>query len=186
MEIPAAYAKTADWLESILSNVSEGDLAKPTPCAEWDVKALANHAIGGPYFFASVMNRETPPEGDAPDFTEGGDLGSKFRQAAEAFKASMAADGAFEGTVVAPFGEMPAPAFAGIGLLDQVAHGWDLAKATGQSTEIPADVLELVDPMARQALDGFPRGPQLFEEPVPVADDASPTDRFVAFLGRQP
>ncbi len=185
MEFPQASAKTADWTESLISSVSPESYDSSTPCAEWNVRELLNHMIGGPMFFAAVMRRETPPDGEGIDLV-GDDPTTAFRSAIDAYQATISDPASLEGTVNPPFGETPAGVFVGIALIDQIAHSWDLATATGQDATIPADLLTIADPFARQALGGFPRSPQLFAEEVAVGDDASDQDKFIAFLGRQP
>lgn len=185
MEFPQAYAKTADWVEGLIRNVSADQYDATTPCAEWSVRDLLNHLIGGPHFFATVMKRETPPEGDAPDLV-GDDPAAAYRAAADSLLEVISDPASLEGSVHPPFGETPAGVFVGIGFVDQLTHGWDLARGTGQDDTIPADLLALADPFSRQALGGLPRTPQVFAEEVSVSDDAPEQERFVAFLGRQP
>jgi uncharacterized protein (TIGR03086 family) len=64
-------------------------------------------------------------------------------------------------------------------------HSWDLAKALGRETDLGrercAAALEAMGPMERTLRDSGQFGPA-----VPVADGASPQDRFVAFIGRDP
>jgi uncharacterized protein (TIGR03086 family) len=98
----------------------------------------------------------------------------------------MKAPGRLEGTVASPFGEMPAGMGARFAFVDQLTHGWDLATATGQDPTIPASLLEVADRLARGELSMLPRRPELFDVEVPVSNEATPTQRFVAFLGRDP
>ncbi|HHU09846.1 MAG TPA: TIGR03086 family protein [Intrasporangiaceae bacterium] len=68
---------------------------------------------------------------------------------------------------------------------DLYAHAWDLAKASGQRIELDADYATA----AHAGLSAM--GPALHESgqfgsPQPVADDASPQDRLIAYIGRDP
>jgi len=95
------------------------------------------------------------------------------------------APGALDQIVSGPAGSMPARVLAGINLLDTATHSWDVAKATGQDATLP-------EPVARFAFEVAPEivTPELragrFDLEVPVAADADPTDRLVAFFGRTP
>jgi uncharacterized protein (TIGR03086 family) len=88
-----------------------------------------------------------------------------------------------------PFGQLPGGAFVDIASLDTFAHGWDLAKCTGQSTDLEPDIaVELLGiaigfvPDALRGADGqAPFGPKV-EAPA----GASKADELAAFLGRQP
>jgi uncharacterized protein (TIGR03086 family) len=71
-------------------------------------------------------------------------------------------------------------------LVNQVTHGWDLAIATGKDATIPPSLLEVADRLVRGMFSDIRRTPELFDVEVPVSDTATPTERFVAFLGRDP
>lgn len=64
-------------------------------------------------------------------------------------------------------------------------HSWDLAKALGQEPDLGqercAAALEAMRPMEQMLRDSGQYGPA-----VPVADDASPQDKLMAFIGRDP
>ena len=49
-----------------------------------------------------------------------------------------------------PFGEMPGAAFVGIAATDTFTHGWDVAKATGQKTDLDPDLAAQMLAGARQ------------------------------------
>ncbi|MEU6248024.1 TIGR03086 family metal-binding protein [Glycomyces sp. NPDC047010] len=65
------------------------------------------------------------------------------------------------------------------------AHSWDLAKALGREPELGEErcraALEGMKPIEQLLRDSGQFGPA-----VPVADDASPQDKLVAFIGRDP
>jgi uncharacterized protein (TIGR03086 family) len=91
-----------------------------------------------------------------------------------------------DGTVTLPIGpEVPAAAAAGIASLDCLVHGWDLAKATGQDATLDPALAEAALVISRQIVTPEIR-PAAFAPAVEVGAAASPTDRLVAFLGRQP
>lgn len=64
-------------------------------------------------------------------------------------------------------------------------HSWDLAKALGREPDLGqercAAALEAMRPMEQMLRDSGQYGPT-----VPVADDASPQDKLMAFIGRDP
>lgn len=68
---------------------------------------------------------------------------------------------------------------------DLVFHAWDLARASGQDPEL--DEAYLADAHAGMSQMGdVIRGSGQFGEQQPVATDASATERFFAFIGRDP
>lgn len=68
---------------------------------------------------------------------------------------------------------------------DLVFHAWDLAKASGQDPELDEDYIAGAYAGMSQMSDMI-RGSGQFGEQQPVADDASTTDKFFAFIGRDP
>ena len=123
---------------TVLTGVSKEQLAESTPCAQWKVSDLINHIVGGQYFFAGAARGEAPTPGEtdfsATDFVAAYDEGAQ--QAIAAFQA----DGVMEKTLTLPWGQMPGSAFMGIASIDTLAHGWDLAKATGQDTDLAPEL----------------------------------------------
>ena len=82
--------------------------------------------------------------------------------------------------------QMPGSQVVGLAATDTFTHGWDLAKATGQDTDLNPELAEEILEGSRQAIQpafrseaGKPFG---FEQPV--AEGACAADRLAAFLGR--
>jgi uncharacterized protein (TIGR03086 family) len=117
----------------VLGNVSADQMGSDAPCASWDVAALINHIVGGLHFFVAGIKGEPPAE--APDFASG-DFMASFDVASSELVGLFGPEGALEKMYKLPFGEMPGPAFMGLAMTDTFQHGWDLAKATGQSTDL--------------------------------------------------
>jgi uncharacterized protein (TIGR03083 family) len=63
-------------------------------------------------------------------------------------------------------------------------HAWDVNQSQHRTVEVPDDLLAF----CRQVLDAVPeedlRRPGLFGPAKPAPDDATPTARFMAFVGR--
>jgi uncharacterized protein (TIGR03086 family) len=169
----------------VLSGVQAGQLGASTPCESWKVSDIINHVVGGQYFFAAMMRGEQP-QGEAPDFAAG-DYLSAYDEGSAACLAAFQADGAMERVVTLPFGQLPGSAFIGLATTDTLTHGWDIARATGQpsdlSPDLAANVLAGVRPVLNDSLRGedgkAPFGP---EQSAP--DGASNADKLAAFLGR--
>jgi len=172
--------------KGVLANVKPDQLDLATPCKSWDVRALINHLVGGPFFFASSTNtgESGEPGGESPDLAAGDFLASYedgTKQAIEAF----GAPGAQEKIVKLPFGEFPGSAWMGIATLDTFTHAWDLAKATGQSTDLDPELAAQLNEQALALPDDF-RG----DEPMPFGPrqeapaGASAADQLAASMGR--
>src|SRR6185436_14208739 len=117
-----------------LAAIQPDQLGSPTPCASWTVADIINHVVGGHRFFAAAVRGDEPPEGET-DFASG-DFVAAYDDATGASIAAFGEPGAMDRTLTLPFGELPGSMFIGIATGDTFTHGWDLAKATGQSTDL--------------------------------------------------
>lgn len=115
----------------------------PTPCSEWDVRALVDHVVRWnvfvPEFIAgrSVADIEAPFERDVLGKDPAASAAVSARAAVEAF----ASPGAMERIVHHPFGELPGAQVVYLRLFDNAIHGWDLARAIGADDKIDPDIV---------------------------------------------
>ena len=180
------FEQAVSVAKDVLGNVKADQLDDPTPCASWKVRDVINHLVGGSYFFAAATNGEAAGDGsDAPDFASG-DYTAAYEEGSKQAVAAFAAPGALERIVKVPFGEFPGAAWMGLATTDTFTHAWDLAKATGQSTDLAPKLAEQLLVGARQAISDAVRGdePMPFAAEKPCPDGATPADRLAAFLGR--
>jgi uncharacterized protein (TIGR03086 family) len=180
------FEQAVNVAKDVLGNVKADQLDDPTPCASWKVRDVINHLVGGSYFFAAATNGEAVGDGsDAPDFASG-DYTSAYDEGSQKAISAFQAPGALDRTVKVPFGEFPGSAWMGLATTDTFAHAWDLAKATGQSTDIAPALADQLLIGARQAIPDALRGdePMPFAAEQPCPDGASSADRLAAFLGR--
>ena len=71
-----------------------------------------------------------------------------------------------------------------LGTSDVFMHGWDLARATGGDERLdPAEAHDLY--VGMQPMDEVLRRSGHFGPKVEVPDDADPTTRLMAFIGRR-
>lgn len=168
----------------VLAAVSSDQLTQSTPCASWDVAALINHMVGAQYFFTSAVTGEAP--GEAPDFAAG-DYLAAFDEATAKCVGAFQADGVMGQTLKTPLGEFPAPAFMGLAITDTLTHAWDLAKATGQGTDLAPELAAGVLAQAKASIPDTYRGPEgaPFGSQKEAPEGATNADQLAAFLGRE-
>lgn len=179
------YERVLSRTEDVVARVGPYQLAGATGCADWDVRTLLNHIVGGCAAFAAGAHGE-PVDLDAEHL--GDDHVAAYRKAAADAVAAFREPGALDRTFTMPWGEMPGRAALGTALAEAAVHGWDLARAAGQPSSLDGDVAEAVHAMTTsmmQPLGRYPRG-GAFADPVEVPDDAPVTDRMLAYLGRRP
>lgn len=168
----------------VIAGVQADQLSSPTPCASWDVAGLINHMVGGQGFFAAAVKGQ-PPSGE-PTEAASGDFKAAFAASSADCVGAFQAIDDMNTIVKAPFGEMPAHAFMGLAMTDTFQHAWDLAKATGQDTDLAPEMAEMLLAGSQQNIQENFRGPEgaPFGAEQPCGEGASAADRLAAFLGR--
>lgn len=173
--------KTTDLIGAVRTE----HLPLPTPCPDYDVASLVDHLVGWMRMFAARVTGE-PFDEDASAYKVEGDAAKEFAEAAERAVAGFQSRG-IDRPVQLLGSELPGQAVLGMMLGEYVGHGWDLATATSQPVPFS-------DAEAEAALDGMRgmltpdfRGPdKSFGYEVQPPADATPIERLMAFLGRDP
>src|SRR5579872_3242868 len=165
--------------EAIVVAVRPDQLTLPTPCTEYNVRALLSHIVGGLTRIAVIgEGGDGLPDDGWPD---------AYHAARARVTAAWADDARLDALVVAPWGKVPGRIALGGYVQEILTHGWDLARAAGQPTELDPGLASWVLAVARQILPPEPRGGEIpFGPPVPVPPNAGPYAQLAAWLGRQP
>lgn len=186
-EVAELFARSVDQFLAVAGRVQDDAWGRPTPCTDWDVRALMNHLVGEERWIVPLMEGRTIAE--VGDGLDGDQLGSAPREAAvaagKAATASMSEPGAMGRTVHLSFGDFSGADYAWQMLADHVVHTWDLAAATGQDRQLdPA----LVAATAAwwTGWEAAYRGAGAVAPTVEVGPDASGQDRLIASFGRDP
>jgi uncharacterized protein (TIGR03086 family) len=99
-----------------------------------------------------------------------------YRTASSRARAAWADDATLNALVEAPWGKVPGRIALSGYVQEILTHGWDLARATGQPTELDPELASWVLAVARQILPPEPRGGEIpFAPPVPVPPTPAPT-----------
>ncbi len=177
--------RALDQTGALVAGIRPEQTTLPTPCRSWDVRALVQHLVTEVHRFAAVTGGHEH-RGGAAD----GDLSRAYRAAADTLLAAWRQPGALDRPHPAPWGEVSAAFSLDQQVTELAMHAWDLAKATGSSTDLDAEIGQRALGWGRENLrpefrgdeaDGFHVGPE-----VPVPDDAPLYDRLAAFGGRDP
>ncbi len=175
-------SKTGD----VIAGVRPDQRELSTPCDDFDVSDLTNHLVGWIQVFEAGCN-ERIYQGDAGAYRCGADPAAEFRASAAALEAGWATYGQDRQVRIVGDSRSPGEMVFNMILMEYLAHGWDLAVATGQP--VPYTEHEASETLARAKKtlppeyrgDGMPFGPVVSTDP-----NAPAVDRFVAFLGRHP
>jgi uncharacterized protein (TIGR03086 family) len=156
---------------SYLSEVTDGDLTAPTPCARWDIQGLYAHMLDLNASLAETLGLRPPlPAPRAACASREMTYRDSARHAAEALaRAGDAAEELFE-----------------THLANTLIHTWDLAQATWFDFHPPGpDVIDI----ALRCLHRVPPESRGSDRPFAVALDfpaAAPLDEILFLSGRAP
>ncbi len=70
--------------------------------------------------------------------------------------------------------------------LDLFIHAWDLVRSLGRDVVIPAEVIEFAHIVYRPIPPDQMRSPRVFADALAAPPDATPTEAFIAWTGRDP
>jgi len=168
-----------------LQLVTPDAMSNPTPCREWDLRALLLHmndSLLTMHEAIALGYVGLDPAGDYGD-RDADPVDTLRNRACQVIGAWATAEG--PGDVSIADRTLSAGIVAATGAVEVAVHGWDVARACGQDRPVPPalaeELLELC-PLLVRAPDRAAR----FAAPVDVSPLASPGDRLVAFLGRRP
>lgn len=184
MDNTDSLERSYERLATLVGNLAPTQLTSPTPCPEWNVRALLNHVLGAGRMFTLVNagHQVGPDGGDLLGADPAAAVAEGAKHNVEAWRRS----GALDGERTYPFGTFPAPAALLLNLTEVVVHAWDLAKSTSQDP--------IIDPHAAAALYDFwepipldpLRAAGAFGPPVHVGSTAPVAHRLLGHLGRTP
>lgn len=176
------YAAALAHVHGLMSRAT--DLDAPTPCPEFDVRALLGHLV------TTVERVRLIGEGldpyAAPAVVTGlDDPAAAYAETAAKAVALWADDAVLDREVTVPWGTVPGRAALWGYVNETLVHGWDLAVATGQDPEADPDLVTPVLDAAVAFLPAEPRGGRVpFAPPVAPRPGAGPTERLANWCGR--
>ncbi|MEV0586955.1 TIGR03086 family metal-binding protein [Nonomuraea sp. NPDC050310] len=166
-----ATEKTVD----LVRGIREEQFGGPTPCSEYTVKELIGHLEWVSEAFESMAK--------GGSMVPQGEYAGDFPERARRTLAAWSRPEAWEGT--SPGLGLPMSTLAQMFLVDMVAHGWDLARATGQPYEPDPEAVSRAWQFAGQMAE-MGRQQGAFGPAVEVPEDAPVFDRLLGTIGRDP
>ena len=195
----ALLAGAVSYALSVCGLVAPGELALPTPCAEWDLGLLLAHLSASMADLEAAIStgyldldpREPARHDRACDPVE------LIRDRAAGLLCAVYGYTGPERFVTVGGLPVPAGLVACTGAVEIAVHGWDVAAARGrggcgrsdpgsQKTQIAPIPAALATRMLRVCPLIVAGREGLFALPVEVPAQASPGDRLVGYLGRRP
>lgn len=143
MELNDLYRRTVETWTTRVDAIPPGAWDAPTPCSEWDVRALVNHVAGEDAWTVPLMHGSTIAEvGDSLDGDLLGDQPVEAaRRSADDALAVVAEKLPSGGTVHLSYGDEDSAEYVRQLAADHLVHAWDLAAATGGDRELDEDLV---------------------------------------------
>ncbi|GII97216.1 TIGR03086 family metal-binding protein [Sinosporangium siamense] len=181
IELHALMSTASGRLSRLVHGTRPGQFGDPTPCADYDVRALINHVNYVSVLFVGLAKKQDmPADGDylGDDWTPEV-LDTRIAALLDAWSSPAAYEG------VSPGFGLPMDHVAKMAIFDMAVHGWDLARATGQDFAVDDEVIKVSEELIKAMA---PTGRQMgvFGEEKPVPADATPFERVLALSGRDP
>jgi uncharacterized protein (TIGR03086 family) len=190
MHVTDLHRRSVEDFMATLANLEGGDegaWAAPTPCTDWDVRALVNHIVNEDLWTVPLMDGATIEE--VGSRFDGDLLGTDpltVTRAAAETATMAAASGIVAGRMVhLSFGDTPAEEYAHQLAADHIIHGWDLAAAIGADRRIDPELVAACAAWFAEREDAYRSAGAIGDRPSgDVGDD--PQHRLLAAFGRDP
>ncbi|MDL9938041.1 TIGR03086 family metal-binding protein [Gordonia sp. ABSL1-1] len=179
-----AYAAATAWLTTLMRAVTPDQLDDPTPCTEYDVRALSAHLVMTARRAATIAEG-----GDILAVTTDPDVfgAQDYADAATRAVELWADDALLTTPVIVPWGEAPGAGALWGYVQETLVHGWDLAVATGQNPEADPALVAPAQVFAERFIPAAIRADEVvpFGAVVTPRAEAGPTERLANWTGRE-
>jgi uncharacterized protein (TIGR03086 family) len=182
------YARATEQVAALIRTVRPEQLDGPTPCAEFDVRTLLSHMVGGSLRIAVVgeggdgMAVHPFAEGVADE-----DWTTAYEEVRTRVVKAWESDARMEAPVRVPWGEVPGRAALSGYHMELVTHTWDLSESLGRPLALDPELADFALSTARRVLAEPERDADTpFASAVPAPEGADVHGRLAAWLGREP
>ncbi|WP_460404334.1 TIGR03086 family metal-binding protein [Actinophytocola sediminis] len=157
---------------SVIDQVPAERLDAPTPCESWTISDIIEHLVGNSHNMLDRLDQKSTVD----------DLAGLHEVVLAAYDDPEILARKFELAGI----EVDGNSVIAVNAADVFIHGWDIARAAGLDVSFDEDLIAIVKGITSQFPDSV-RGPNAgFAHARPISDDASPQDKLIAFLGRDP
>ncbi len=172
------HEKARQGFTKVVKGVDASRWHAPSPCTEWDARAVVEHVIGS---HEMLLLKPLEVRADRPRE----DPVARWSATDAALTQALSSDEILDQEIDGPMGATTARSLLPALTSDVLVHCWDLARAAGIDVELDEGLATAALVMAEQHADSF-KTSAMFGDPVAVPDDAPVTDRLLGFFGRDP
>ena len=174
----ARHRRACDGFSRVAGLVQQDQWDRPTPCSEWDARALVEHVIG---FHDFLVLRPLGVRANRPRT----DPAARWDATRAALFTALDQPGALDRATDLPGGGQNTPRTMLAALTtDVLVHTWDLARAIGVAPDLDPELCAAA--FAAIPTSGLPRDSGMFGADVDAPADADAATRLIAFYGRDP
>jgi uncharacterized protein (TIGR03086 family) len=185
---PAVITESLGLLSAATAMISDANQHALTPCAEWTVTQVLQHAAGDQLAWAAALGVGGGPSENP--FAPSGQLDGSPRDlldpalaTAHVAWAPVSPDDDAVPTPL-PQGQLPAPVAAAACALDAAVHAWDIATALGQPGFLPDELAARL--LTAQAVIEPLRQYGAYAAALPPQPGDGPATELLRYLGRDP
>ena len=180
--------ESLDLLQTAAAMISDTNTKAPTPCVDWTVTQVLQHAAGDQLAWSAALGVGSGPAENpfAPSGLLDGSAADLLTPALAAARTAWAGIGHDQPAVPTPLpqGELPAEVAAAACALDGAVHAWDIAAALGQP-EFLADELAAQLLPARTIIEPLRQYGAYAAALAPQSGDGASAE-LLRYLGRDP
>ena len=175
-DVVRRWSETAALFSDRLEGVAAHHWELTTPCSDWNVRQLVEHAVGTQTRFASLLGIGIGIE----------EAGADWDVVRSAMATRLTDPDALAATVDVPgLGPMSAEQIVEICANDLLLHTWDLARAIGADEALPATSVSACLTWLKELPETVLRSGRYAEARV-IDAQADLQTQLLAFAGRQP
>ncbi|MGI5491214.1 TIGR03086 family metal-binding protein [Microtetraspora malaysiensis] len=181
-------------LENSVAGVQDSQGDSATPCSEWTVTQVIQHAAADQLAYAMMLGIGNGPAYDpfSPSGVVDGTAAALVKDAIEQTGAAWATVSDDNETVPTPLphGDLPTPVAAVMCALDAAVHAWDIAIATGQPSPLDDELAGHLLAAARGIVEPLRQwgayAPVVEAEAAGSPSSTPVVDDLLRYLGRTP
>ena len=179
-EVSERYRRLSDAFAAKVAAVPDDKWDSPSPCPEWTARGVVGHVVDTQGLFLGFVGKEMGaiPSVDDDPVAAWDAARSKIQHELDD---SELATAEFDGFLGRTTFEASVNRFL---CVDQVLHGWDLARAAGLDDRIASEDVAWVR-MQADSYGDVMRSPQVFGPAVEVPADADDQTKLLAYVGRK-
>ena len=182
------YTRATEQAAALIRTVRPEQLTGPTPCAEFDVRTLLSHMVGGTRRIAIVGEGGNGLA--EPAFVDGvEDAGwpEAYDEVRTRVLKAWESDERMSAPVRVPWGEVPGRAALSGYVMELVTHTWDLSESLGHPLALDPELADFALATARRVLPEPQRDADTpFASVRPAPEGADLYGELAAWLGREP